>query len=93
MDEVAEHCSEQTVYHMLKSIVSKNNYLVSCLHFKLTEAYTITVDKKMDELTLLLFHPDRTALTRPCTSKSDPAASLIIAHVLALRAHLPHRIA
>ena len=38
MDEVAEHCSEQTVYHMLKSIVSKNKYLVSCLHSKLTGA-------------------------------------------------------
>jgi hypothetical protein len=75
MREVVEHCSEQTIYHMLKSIVSKNNCLVSCLSSKLTKQYTETVDHVLGTTTLSLFHPDTTALNQPprvCQSTRIP---------------------
>ena len=72
MDEVAER-SKQTVYHLLKSIVSRNIYLVSGLHSKLTAEYTFTVDKKMDEL------PSTAPLAKAVTS----CATTILYHALA----------
>jgi hypothetical protein len=91
MKEVAQHCSEQTIYHMLKSIVSKNNYLVSCIPNELTKHYASTVDGALSKLTASLFYPDRTARNRLLTSKSVPGATLSAIQVLLLRAHLPHR--
>jgi hypothetical protein len=85
MREVAKHCSEQTIYHMLKSIVSKNNYLVSCLPSKLTKQYTETVDHVMGSTALSLFHPDTMALNSGCMSKSRPNTVVKTKQVLWLR--------
>jgi hypothetical protein len=89
--EVAKHCSEQTIYHMLKSIVSKNSHLVSCLPSKLTKQYTETVDHALGTTALNLFHPDTTALSGDCRSKSRPNNVVKTKQVLWLRCQLPHR--
>jgi hypothetical protein len=67
---------------MLKSIVSKNNYLVSCLPSKLTKQYIETLDQVLGTTALSLLHPDTMALNSNCMSKSVPNAVLKTKQVL-----------